>query len=644
MIGGDIYTYFFPLKAWYAERLRHGEVALWNPRIGHGAPVLGESQTGVFYPFNLVLYGLLPVNAAFNASFLVHYVLAFGFTGLYARRLGLGLGATLLAAVVFVYGWFPPRNCLEWAIVTGTWMPLVLWGVESFITQRRAWYWAVTALAVAVQLLAGHFNLAFITLVTVTIYAPLRCLTLGQPLRQSGRLLFAIALSVCLGVGMAAVQLVPSLELKNRSQRQDPRFREHGLRYGALPVWYLPQVVVPWDFFPHVNEPELRDKFGRAYTNKIEAHLYFGLVPLLIAALSLTTLHRNRILWIWLLLSGAGVVMATGCWTELLGGLPGFGYFTGPGRYGIVTQLGVAVAAAFGFREFVGRFASTSGRTLLATIALVGTWFDLEWAADAVQYASIVPTPPIHLLEQSPVAKNVQPTDRVLSRNANSITLCGSAMLPIYLGIGPAEYERPPTKLPDEFRWDGPLTEPVVDWLRHAGVTHVLAFEPHADWPCELVWRGVDPMLHYMLARHADELFWLYRLNGSLGRAYWLPAGPRAGGEADTAAELFAENPIAHVVETANRAELEVDLPTAATVVLTELAFPGWRVEVDGHDAPAETHREMYRSVKVGPGPHTIVWKYRPASLWWGVLVSSVSLVTVIVVGVRRHRVECVDG
>ena len=142
-------------------------------------------------------------------------------------------------------------------------------------------------------------------------------------------------------------------------------------------------------------------------------------------------------------------------------------------------------------------------------------------------------------------------------------------------------------------------------------------------------------MLHYMLARRANELFWLYRLNGSLGRAYWLPAG----GEGN-AVEFFAENPISHVVETANRAKLKVDLPTAATVVLTDLAYPGWRVEVDGRAALDEVHRGMYRSVQAGPGQHAIVWKYRPMSLWWGVLVSAISLITVALVGLRgrTHR------
>ncbi|MBW3543325.1 MAG: hypothetical protein KY476_23980, partial [Planctomycetes bacterium] len=38
LIGGDIYSYFLPQKVFYAEKLREGELPLWNPLAGHGYP------------------------------------------------------------------------------------------------------------------------------------------------------------------------------------------------------------------------------------------------------------------------------------------------------------------------------------------------------------------------------------------------------------------------------------------------------------------------------------------------------------------------------------------------------------------------------------------------------------------------------
>ena len=57
--------YFLPQKAAYSDALHQGEWPIWNNRQGFGYPTVGESQTGVFYPPNLFLYGLLPLDRAY---------------------------------------------------------------------------------------------------------------------------------------------------------------------------------------------------------------------------------------------------------------------------------------------------------------------------------------------------------------------------------------------------------------------------------------------------------------------------------------------------------------------------------------------------------------------------------------------------
>ncbi len=136
-VGGDVYSYYLPQKVVYAEHLRHAELPLWNDRAGHGYPIVGESQTGAFYPPNAILYSLLGVNAAYNANHVLHYLLAFFFAWMYARAIGLSVWSSGLTALVFVYAWFPPRCCWEWAIVGGAWMPAAFWCVEEFSQTLR---------------------------------------------------------------------------------------------------------------------------------------------------------------------------------------------------------------------------------------------------------------------------------------------------------------------------------------------------------------------------------------------------------------------------------------------------------------------------------------------------------------------------
>ncbi len=640
LVGGDLYTYFFPLKSWYADCLARGELPLWNPLIGHGMPALGESQTAVFYPFNLLLYAWLPLNTAYNASFLIHYLLAFGFASMYLRRLGLGACGAIIGATVFVYGWFPPRSCLEWAIVTGAWMPLVLWCVESYMLRPRARYLAVVVVALAMQLLAGHFNLAFITLLVTLIYSPLRCVGLRMAWATARSRLARLAVFVGLAMGVASVQLLPTAELKVRSQRSGTAEHRHDVGYGNIPTWYLPQIVAPWRFYPAVDRPTLREQFGRSNTNKVEAHLYFGMLPLALGVVAIGTKRRCGPVWAWVATGCCGLAMVSGWWAGLLRDAPGFGYFTGPGRYGIVTQLAVAVLAGYGLQAVVDMCRSGSMRFVLACIAIVATWCDLFWASELVQYSRPVAVSPIGLRDRSPLSRLLGPTDRVVSRMQNSVTVCGVAMLPVYLGIGPVEYTQAPTKLPDDFQWNQPLSADVVEWLRTAGVTHILATEEHADWPCELIWYGYDPLVHGLMGRHHSQPLLLYRLKSSLGRAYWVAGAGGSTASSDVVDPAATTVGIANVVENANRVELTVDLPSEADVVCTDLDYPGWTVEVDGRAATAKRMGLMFRGVRVPAGRHVITWRYFPTSLTVG---CSVALCSILIGGVLGWKWRATD-
>jgi hypothetical protein len=54
---------FYPWQQFAAEMWRSGNVPLWNPFVGNGAPLAANLQSAVFYPLN-ILYLLLPVERA----------------------------------------------------------------------------------------------------------------------------------------------------------------------------------------------------------------------------------------------------------------------------------------------------------------------------------------------------------------------------------------------------------------------------------------------------------------------------------------------------------------------------------------------------------------------------------------------------
>jgi hypothetical protein len=63
-----------------------------------------------------------------------------------------------------------------------------------------------------------------------------------------------------------------------------------------------------------------------------------------------------------------------------------------------------------------------------------------------------------------------------------------------------------------------------------------------------------------------------------------------------------------------------------ALLVLGEIWYPGWQVLVDGVARPIVQTYGLLRGVYLNPGKHTVVWRYRPASLRWGALVTLAAL------------------
>lgn len=633
VIGGDLYSYYFPQKVYYAEHLKQGEIPFWNNLAGNGYPLVAESQTGAFYPPNLLLYRLLNVNAAYNAIQILHYALAFVFTWMYARRLDLSPAGAGLAALVYTYGWFPLRMCWEWAIIGGAWLPLALWAAESFLQSAKWRYLFVLCGALSLQMLPGHYNLAFITQLTLAVYVPLRLWVNGDALhtnvsahRRSA--LGTIALAGLCGFGLAAIQLLPSWELKQISQRAAAG-RDFDPGYGNIPLWYLPQMVAPWWYFGDETDLNAGLAAGMSGTNKVEAHLYFGLLPLVLIAWGLWKKRytQNRRLMLWAAIGLLAMLYTTGWFVPVAKHLPGFGFFGGPGRYGIVTTLAVGLLAGTAFSSLLAILPTWSHRFCLVLV-LLGTTADLWYVNEIVSFNQTIQIadPPLLRLQSSPVRKVLAafPAQvRLFSRGANLPTLLGVASTPAYLGIGPAAYFDPALRMPEPLPFDEPATPQHIDWLRRAGVTHVLSYIPldfHA-WPVEMKWAGYDPFLNPAWARR--ESLYLYELASSRGRIAWTEPQP---GDTAVITEYHA-----------NRVTAEVASVKGGRLVLTDLEYPGWHVQVDNEPAAAVVVDGMYRGVDLPPGRHTIVWIYQPRSLTIGAVVSLLTLLVLAGMGHIRY-------
>lgn len=352
LTGVDVFTYFYPYRDYAAESVRQAYLPLWNPYLFLGVPFLANSQAAVFYPLHWLL-AWLPVPKQIAFSIALHVFLGGVFAYLYARHsMRVSQCSAFLGAVIFAFGGFVGAqvehvNQLNVVI----WLPLLLllWdSAEGWQVRRLEGWWnlLLAGLVVALMLLAGHSQAAYICLFGWGIYAVVR--NGGRrPWKQWGRGLIGrlalYALTVAIGAGAAAAQLLPTLELSRLSNRAG------GLSYVEASSFSLRPQLLTFTLLPSFGE-DLAQVFGGEMFSEYVAYLgVLGLFLALVGALfRADSRHRGALIF----LVGLGLFLATGrvnpVYRLLYKVVPGFSLFRAPARWMLLYAFAGAMLAALG--------------------------------------------------------------------------------------------------------------------------------------------------------------------------------------------------------------------------------------------------------------------------------------------------------
>ena len=250
------------------------------------------------------------------------------------------------------------------------------------------------------QILPGHFNLAFITQLMLLVYIPARIwfsrdetTDALKPYRR--RTVILLLLAFVSTYALSAVQLAPTWELKQHSQRAEVGERSHKPGYGHIPVWYLSQIVAPWAWYPYEVNLDAGLAPGSEATNQVEAHLYFGIAALLLLIYGTFSgsWTRDRRLVLLAIIGFLALLYTPGWLMPITRHIPGFSFFTGPGRYGIVTTFAVAVIAGVCLERLIAHWKPVI-QIGVVTLVCLFTTADFWVVSRYVTYATVIPNPP----------------------------------------------------------------------------------------------------------------------------------------------------------------------------------------------------------------------------------------------------------
>ncbi len=365
--AGDLPRFFYPIQIELARRLAEGQLPLWTPDLQGGFPLLAESQVGALYPVNWILYRVLPVPLAISYTILGHLAWAAVGMFLFARAARLSTPSALLAGIAFAFGgFFLARFQILTIIVEAAWLPWLFFLREQRERDRRGRWFVAESLAVAGVIVGGHPQIAFIILLLYT--AAILCdihFSTAPAKPRDGKIFFAARavslLPATCGVGIAAIQLLPLLELLSLSARQQ-EWSPAAFASYTLEPFRLIQLMAPF-----AN--------GGPFNANIEFWGYVGFAPLLLALCAIFFQRDRRVgfLLIALLLS---LVLALGDATPLhalLYNVPLANRFRAPARFLLLFAFSAAMLAAFACEQLLTRAKPQNARGETAAKIFVGT-------------------------------------------------------------------------------------------------------------------------------------------------------------------------------------------------------------------------------------------------------------------------------
>jgi hypothetical protein len=347
---------FIPWHEYALQLIRDGYLPFWNPLSGFGAPLFANYQSALIYPPNVLLWIFGP---AYGHGVLVtlHLIWAGIGTALLARQMGLSLRGQMVAASAFsLSGYLVARGSFISINHAAAWLPWIILGCERLVRSEATWsdhkWWSdlgLLGIFFACQWLAGHAQTSWYTLLFAVGWVAWQSLRRGswsQLSRNGPQLLFA----GLLGLILASVQLVPTIEYLLQSHRSTGLDREFALTYSFWP-WRIAGLIAP-DLF---GNPASGTFWG--YGNYWEDAIYIGVFPLLMALVAFFRLFRNdereHAMPMFLLVSSfIALLFALGKNTPvflfLFEHIPTFDLFQAPTRWNLIFVFSVSLLAGFG--------------------------------------------------------------------------------------------------------------------------------------------------------------------------------------------------------------------------------------------------------------------------------------------------------
>jgi hypothetical protein len=366
-IFGSDSSLFYPLERDFSRWLESGVFPHWSDRYLAGQPVSAEANFGLFHPLRLLLLRFAGVHAV-GIWIVLHQLLAALGMAAYCREIGRSKLACALAALAFpLCGFFVSHTVHPNLLAAASWLPLLFCGVEKILRDGGLHWVALLAVASGLQYLSSSPQIGLMSTYGAALYALSRIVifpaTPGAPRRARPLLLTAGGLA--LGLGIAAIQILPMLEVLEQTGRlSEPEYRFSS--QGSLPGYALLLLIFPAIFGTEGSSGA--ERFWMSDAGGVwgawEFHCFTGALIVLLALHGALRFRASAMARTHLLLICFGVLFAFGRFTPVHGWLwylPGLSVGRVPSRALLLVEFAMIAVAAAGL-DALARRGRAAGR------------------------------------------------------------------------------------------------------------------------------------------------------------------------------------------------------------------------------------------------------------------------------------------
>lgn len=285
---------FIPWTQFLYDSILEGSFPLWNPYNGFGVPFIANHQSAAFYPLNWLLFPIYLISGinglAVGMTLMIPLHLSIGGIGItkILQKFNLSTFSQFVGAIIFAFsGYALTRLSFISMIWTYAWLPWIIYasmqlkGINQKGGLRRI---VILGLLIGVQLLAGHAQTSFYSILLGLLFVLIyRFRTLTSQLRK----LIAYGIAILISFFIAAIQVLPTYELLQNSQRSSEVGYELAVSTSLWPGRLI--TILFGNFWGNPNYNRFLS--GGSFW---EENLYLGVIPVLLFGILIWFLVRKN--------------------------------------------------------------------------------------------------------------------------------------------------------------------------------------------------------------------------------------------------------------------------------------------------------------------------------------------------------------